>query len=63
MLDGIGYAMLRSDWEWVAPEDLLGRDPVDVHGAALAHLHLAEGRQPRPGQLSVAVREARALVP
>ncbi|MGH9035479.1 MAG: NAD-glutamate dehydrogenase, partial [Acidimicrobiia bacterium] len=33
-------------WERVAPEDLVGRDPVDVYGAALAHLHLAEKRVP-----------------
>ncbi len=33
-------------WEHVAPEDLVGRDPVDVYGAALSHLHLAEKRPP-----------------
>ncbi len=33
-------------WERVAPEDLVGRDPVDVYGAGLAHLHLAEKRVP-----------------
>ena len=33
-------------WEQVAPEDLVGRDPVDVYGAGLAHLHLAEKRSP-----------------
>jgi glutamate dehydrogenase len=33
-------------WERVAPEDLVGRDPVDVYGAGLAHLNLAEKRDP-----------------
>ncbi|HEY3238173.1 MAG TPA: NAD-glutamate dehydrogenase, partial [Acidimicrobiia bacterium] len=35
---------LHRYWERVAPEDLAGRDPVDVYGAGLAHLHLAEKR-------------------
>ncbi|HEV8624800.1 MAG TPA: NAD-glutamate dehydrogenase domain-containing protein, partial [Acidimicrobiia bacterium] len=35
---------VRTYWERVPAEDLLGRDPVDLAGAALAHLHLAERR-------------------
>jgi len=37
-------ALLRDYWERVPAEDLVGRDPVDLAGAALAHLHLAERR-------------------
>ncbi|HEV7536379.1 MAG TPA: NAD-glutamate dehydrogenase, partial [Acidimicrobiia bacterium] len=37
-------ALLRGYWERVPAEDLVGRDPVDLAGAALAHLHLAERR-------------------
>src|SRR5436853_1228807 len=37
---------VRAYWERVPAEDLLGRDPVDLAGAALAHLHLAEHRSP-----------------
>src|SRR3954449_9719962 len=36
--------LLSVYWERVPAEDLLGRDPVDLAGAALAHLHLAERR-------------------
>src|ERR1700704_2421740 len=36
--------LLRAYWDRVPPEDLVGRDPVDLAGAALAHLHLAERR-------------------
>ncbi|MDQ3946292.1 MAG: NAD-glutamate dehydrogenase [Actinomycetota bacterium] len=39
-------SFLHRYWERVAPEDLVGRDPVDVYGAGLAHLHLAEKRPP-----------------
>src|SRR6185295_748181 len=37
---------VRTYWERIAADDLLGRDPVDLAGAALAHLHLAERRLP-----------------
>ena len=37
-------SLLRVYWERVPVEDLVGRDPVDLAGAALAHLHLAERR-------------------
>ena len=37
-------SFLRAYWERVPAEDLVGRDPVDLAGAALAHLHLAERR-------------------
>ncbi|HEV7862727.1 MAG TPA: NAD-glutamate dehydrogenase domain-containing protein, partial [Acidimicrobiia bacterium] len=34
-------------------EDLVGRDPVDLAGAALAHLHLAERRAPGTARVRV----------
>ncbi|HEU5447765.1 MAG TPA: NAD-glutamate dehydrogenase, partial [Acidimicrobiia bacterium] len=37
---------VRSYWERVPPEDMVDRDPVDLAGAALAHLHLGERRPP-----------------
>src|SRR5581483_7312892 len=37
---------VRAYWDRVPAEDLVGRDPVDLAGAALAHLHLAERRLP-----------------
>jgi glutamate dehydrogenase len=44
---------LRRYWERVAPEDVVGRSPVDLHGAALAHHRLGERRP--PGTAVVAV--------
>ncbi|HMC81376.1 MAG TPA: NAD-glutamate dehydrogenase, partial [Acidimicrobiia bacterium] len=38
--------LVTAYWERVPAEDLVGRDPVDLAGAALAHLHLAERRAP-----------------
>src|SRR5579884_3047709 len=35
---------VRAYWDRVPAEDLVGRDPVDLAGAALAHLHLADRR-------------------
>ncbi|MGH8975109.1 MAG: NAD-glutamate dehydrogenase, partial [Acidimicrobiia bacterium] len=43
---GMVATFLHRYWERVAPEDLVGRDPVDIYGAALSHLHLAEKRPP-----------------
>ncbi|GAA0404079.1 NAD-glutamate dehydrogenase [Microbispora corallina] len=37
-------AFLRRYYKHVAPEDLAGRDPVDVFGPAMAHRNLAEHR-------------------
>ena len=37
---------VRTYWERVPAEDIVGRDPVDLAGAALAHLHLADRRSP-----------------
>jgi glutamate dehydrogenase len=31
---------------WVTPEDLNGRSPVDVYGAAVAHWNIARQRMP-----------------
>ena len=44
---------LRAYWERVPAEDLVGRDPVDLAGAALAHLHLAERRAPGVARVRV----------
>ncbi|HZQ78484.1 MAG TPA: NAD-glutamate dehydrogenase [Acidimicrobiia bacterium] len=45
--------LLRTYWERVPPEDLVGRDPVDLAGAALAHLHFAERRPPGVARVRV----------
>src|SRR3954449_12317812 len=45
--------LLSVYWERVPAEDLLGRDPVDLAGAALAHLHLAERRPPGTAKVRV----------
>ncbi len=37
-------ALLRRYYRHVAPEDLVGRDPVDVYGAAMSQRQLAERR-------------------
>jgi glutamate dehydrogenase len=37
---------LRQYYRFVAPEDVLGRAPRDIYGAALAHLELAQQRTP-----------------
>src|SRR5690606_18601214 len=37
-------ALLSAYYRHVAPEDLLGRDPVDVYGAACSHYRLAATR-------------------
>ena len=37
-------ALLRRYYRHVAPEDLVGRDPVDVYGAAMSQRQLAEQR-------------------
>jgi len=46
-------ALVRVYWERVAAQDLVGRDPVDLAGAALAHLHLAERRLPGTARVRV----------
>src|SRR5437764_7802205 len=45
--------LLRAYWERVPSEDLVGRDPVDLAGAALAHLHFAERRAPGSAKVRV----------
>jgi glutamate dehydrogenase len=37
---------VRGYYRFAAPEDLLGRDPLDLCGAALSHLELADRRTP-----------------
>ncbi|HEV3364752.1 MAG TPA: NAD-glutamate dehydrogenase, partial [Acidimicrobiia bacterium] len=44
---------VRAYWERVPAEDLVGRDPVDLAGAALAHLHLADRRPPGTARVRV----------
>src|SRR2546423_2624286 len=46
-------SFLQAYWERVPAEDLVGRDPVDLAGAALAHLHLAERRRPGTARVRV----------
>ena len=46
-------SFVRAYWERVPAEDLVGRDPVDLAGAALAHLHLAERRPPGTARVRV----------
>ncbi|MGH9023474.1 MAG: hypothetical protein ACRDV9_10310, partial [Acidimicrobiia bacterium] len=48
-----GEEFLRRYWQRVVAEDVAGRDPIDVYGAALAHLHLAAQRQPGNPRLRV----------
>ena len=44
---------VRTYWERVPAEDLVDRDPVDLAGAALAHLHLGERRPPGTAKVRV----------
>ncbi|HEV3363893.1 MAG TPA: hypothetical protein VG795_07090, partial [Acidimicrobiia bacterium] len=44
---------VRAYWERVPAEDIVGRDPVDLAGAALAHLHLADRRPPGTARVRV----------
>ena len=44
---------VRCYGERVPPEDIGGRDPVDLAGAALAHLHLSEHRPPGTARVRV----------
>jgi len=41
---GLGEAFLRQYYRSVAPVDLVDRDPLDLYGAALAHLRFGERR-------------------
>jgi glutamate dehydrogenase len=40
----LATSFLRRYWSRVPPADLLDRDPIDVYGAAVAHLQLAKDR-------------------
>ena len=46
-------AFLEHYYRAVPPADLVERDPLDLYGAALAHLRFAEQR--RPGQAKIRV--------
>ncbi|HET6521221.1 MAG TPA: NAD-glutamate dehydrogenase domain-containing protein, partial [Geminicoccaceae bacterium] len=50
---GLADQFVRHYYRGVAPEDLLERDPLDLYGAALAHLRFGERR--RPGEAKVRV--------
>jgi glutamate dehydrogenase len=54
------HHLLREYYRFVAPDDLLGRDPADVSGAALSHVELAQRRT--PGTALVRVLSPRAEV-
>jgi glutamate dehydrogenase len=42
----VSEAMLRHYFDRVAPQDLSEKDPIDLYGAAVRHIQLAERRQP-----------------
>ena len=44
---------VRQYYGWVIPEDLNGRSPVDVYGAAVAHWNFARQRKPGMAKLRV----------
>jgi glutamate dehydrogenase len=44
---------VRQYYGWVIPEDLNGRSPVDVYGAAVAQWNFARQRQPGMAKLRV----------
>ena len=44
---------VRQYYHWVAPDDLAGRRPLDLYGAALAHWNLAQARKPGEMRLRV----------
>ena len=46
-------SFVRQYYQWVPLEDLTGRDPLDLYGAAVAHWNLAQQRE--PGEVKVHV--------
>src|ERR687894_472206 len=44
---------VRQYYGWVAPEDLAGRSPIDLYGAAVAHRNLAHQRTPGTAKIRV----------
>src|ERR671911_2017255 len=44
---------VRQYYGWVTPEDLNGRSPVDVYGAAVAHWNIARQRMPGTAKIRV----------
>ncbi|MDQ4003693.1 MAG: NAD-glutamate dehydrogenase, partial [Actinomycetota bacterium] len=44
---------VRQYYGWVAPEDLAGRSPIDLYGAAVAHRNLAHQRAPGSAKIRV----------
>jgi glutamate dehydrogenase len=46
-------SFVRQYYQWVPLEDLIGRDPLDLYGAAVAHWKLAQQR--KPGEVNVHV--------
>jgi glutamate dehydrogenase len=49
----LAEAFVRHYYRAVPPVDLVDRDPLDLYGAALAHLRFGEQRQPRLGKVRV----------
>ncbi len=43
----------RQYYDWTTPEDLNGRSPVDVYGAAVAHWGFARHRTPGEAKVRV----------
>ena len=44
---------MREYYRWVPPEDLVGRDALDLYGAALAHWKFLEQRAPGEAKVRV----------
>src|SRR5581483_7903775 len=44
---------VRQYYHWVPAEDLAGRSPLDLYGAAVAHWNLAQERKPGEGKVHV----------
>src|SRR2546421_9607038 len=46
-------AFTRQYYQWVPAEDLAGRSPLDLYGAAVAHWNLAQQRAPGEAKVHV----------
>jgi len=46
-------AFVRQYYQWVPPEDLADRNPLDLYGAAVAHWNLAQQRAPGEAKVRV----------
>ncbi len=50
---GTCETFVRQYYHWVPPEDLAGRSPLDLYGAAVAHWNLAQQRAPGEAKVRV----------